>query len=135
MKTKTEAAAAAAKLVKRLGAGWRPRVWQNLGWHFAARKGPISVYPSLDGQFHCLIAETDEQAPAGSGYWSGSDTKTFDDPRKAVEHELKKVAAFVTGVYNSMLAATQSAGYDVIAPLTDDGISIKVRKKQRLTKG
>lgn len=29
----------AKALVKRLGAGWKPRVWENLGWHYEAVKG------------------------------------------------------------------------------------------------
>lgn len=31
----------AAKLVKRLGRGWKPRVWENLGWHYQAVKGDV----------------------------------------------------------------------------------------------
>jgi len=30
----TRAKASAAALAKRLGRGWKPRVWENLGWHY-----------------------------------------------------------------------------------------------------
>lgn len=30
----TRANASAAALAKRLGIGWKPRVWENLGWHY-----------------------------------------------------------------------------------------------------
>lgn len=34
----------AAVLCKKLGRGWKPEVWENLGWHFAATKGGLRVY-------------------------------------------------------------------------------------------
>lgn len=30
-------------LCKRLGAGWEPCVWENLGWHFSAQKGVATL--------------------------------------------------------------------------------------------
>jgi hypothetical protein len=39
----------ADKLVARLGDGWEPMVWENLGWHWAANKGVAEVYPSTEG--------------------------------------------------------------------------------------
>lgn len=38
------ATAKAAELCARLGDGWKPRVWENLGWHYAARKGVATMY-------------------------------------------------------------------------------------------
>lgn len=35
----------AAALAARLGAGWEPRVWENLGWHYSVNKGVCGVYP------------------------------------------------------------------------------------------
>jgi hypothetical protein len=34
----------ADKLCKTLGPGWKPRVWENLGWHYEAAKGPFKVH-------------------------------------------------------------------------------------------
>lgn len=31
------------KLAKTLGKGWKPRVWENLGWHWQVIKGNIEV--------------------------------------------------------------------------------------------
>jgi hypothetical protein len=41
----TKAKAEAVALTKRLGPGWKSRVWENLGWHYEARdsSGLISV--------------------------------------------------------------------------------------------
>lgn len=38
----------AAKLATLLGPGWKPSVWENLGWHFAAQhvSGNANVHPS-----------------------------------------------------------------------------------------
>lgn len=33
-----------AALAKRLGEGWEPDVWENLGWHFKVTKGLLEVY-------------------------------------------------------------------------------------------
>ena len=40
-----EATQKAAALVATLGDGWTPRVWENMGWHYAAMKGCATVYP------------------------------------------------------------------------------------------
>ena len=46
-----DAALANAKaLAARLGKGWKPRVWEDMGWHYSAvsRKGFIKVHPHTD---------------------------------------------------------------------------------------
>lgn len=40
---------AANRLSVRLGKGWKPRVWENLGWHYAAGRGSAGVYPCSNG--------------------------------------------------------------------------------------
>lgn len=35
---------AAHKLCAKLGTGWLPRVWENLGWHYAAEKHFVSIH-------------------------------------------------------------------------------------------
>lgn len=40
----TKANKDAENLARTLGAGWKPRVWENLGWHFSAEKADASVY-------------------------------------------------------------------------------------------
>jgi len=53
------ASRAAAALAARLGHGWKPRVWENLGWYYAAEvptpkgwagfDGRLEVHPVLTG--------------------------------------------------------------------------------------
>lgn len=48
----------AKALVKRLGAGWKPCVWENLGWHYEAVKGEpvlIQVHPHRDGTYTIFL--------------------------------------------------------------------------------
>lgn len=42
-------------LAKRLGKGWKPRIWENLGWHYTAKRGPIEVYPRIKSYWANLI--------------------------------------------------------------------------------
>lgn len=60
-----EAQRCAAKLCSDLGAGWQPHVWENMGWHYGAKRGEMTVHvfftahpsssraytASIDGEF------------------------------------------------------------------------------------
>lgn len=37
------------ELARRMGPGWRPDVWENLGWHYAVHKGKARVVPVTTG--------------------------------------------------------------------------------------
>lgn len=37
----------AEALAKKMGKGWRPEVWENLGWHWAIVKGTEQVYVKI----------------------------------------------------------------------------------------
>lgn len=41
--------AQAAALAKRMGKGWKPRVWENMGWHYEVvlKNGLGSISPSI----------------------------------------------------------------------------------------
>lgn len=73
----------AARLVKQLGTGWIPRVWENLGWHFAARTktNMLHVHPSHKG-FVAFISE--DRGPGGR--WSAHGRT----PREAVGKAVKE---------------------------------------------
>lgn len=48
-----QASTEARQLCAHLGAGWEPRVWENLGWHYevslTSGENTIHVYPVTDG--------------------------------------------------------------------------------------
>lgn len=42
----TRATRNARALAKRLGPGWRPKVWENMNWFYSAEKGVVEVHAS-----------------------------------------------------------------------------------------
>lgn len=77
----------AAYMVKALGSGWRPRVWENLGWHAAAItvKGDFRVFPYREGGgYHSILA----------GHYSG----TGRTPLVAARSAALKMKAAVTAL-------------------------------------
>lgn len=64
---KRRAERGARSLVKRLGPDWKPRVWENLGWHYGALNGPLYVFPGSVG-FHAFLNDPDDLP---TGRWVG----------------------------------------------------------------
>ena len=61
-------------LADALGPGWKPEVWENLGWHYRAvsKDGRIKVYPSTGraGRIIGYSVLVGIEANSG-GYWHG----------------------------------------------------------------
>jgi hypothetical protein len=77
-------------LCKRLGKGWKPRIWENLGWHFMAEKGDMSVSDYGTNAWANLHSES-RQFPQHHA--------TAKTPEKAVEKvlaEARKTAKALT---------------------------------------
>ena len=92
MLTEVEARAKGAVLMSKLkGAGWWLRVWENMGWHFAAHNKHIAVYWYND-QYSAMLTN-DEQSGSGEIYWT--DSEHFEDPNEAVDHQMKVARAFL----------------------------------------
>ena len=90
MMTKKEATAAGKALLKQLeGKGWRLRVHENCGWHFAVVNDYMSVYRSgIDGMYSTLLSTQLERCSgAGEVYWT--DELSFSDTNEAVAHQLE----------------------------------------------
>lgn len=79
----------AANLAAGLGDGWKPRVWENMGWHYSAVKDVAAVY-----------------APNRGGYWvsiggntTGSAMPQFigeaANPVEAVKIALEQISALI----------------------------------------
>jgi hypothetical protein len=45
----------AALLAQMHGEGWTLDVWENLGWHYCVRRGPLSVRPGCNGEQHVRL--------------------------------------------------------------------------------
>lgn len=84
------AVVAAGELVETLGKGWEPRVWENIGWHYAARTpdGRVKVHPAglrqNGSRSYTAFVSTDD---SGGGQWLGRG----ETPRGALVDVLTKV--------------------------------------------
>lgn len=69
----------AASLTRKLGKGWEPRVWENLGWHYGAGdlSGRLNVYPTSTGTWSAFM----HTQPGHGGRW----VETRRTPRGAVD--------------------------------------------------
>ena len=79
-----DAAIVAAKVLSTsLGYGWKPRVWENLGWHYCAvsRNGFVKVHPFFDWRVKKVTSYT---AFIGDIVGGGRYTGDGDTPEKAI---------------------------------------------------
>lgn len=87
---------AADALARKLGGGFRPRVWENLGWHYAAELGRTATYRRALVEVH----------PAGRQSWTvylNTDKQfvvqqTGGHPRDAVKDAVEKAGEFLAGM-------------------------------------
>lgn len=90
------ATAAADKLCADLGAGWTPRVWDNLGWHYSATSAcgrwKVTAYP---GGFMAFLGEAD--SPGGRWAESGKTPRAAICATWAVaKRKIDEMTAFLT---------------------------------------
>lgn len=86
--TEAEARSKAEALAARLGCNWKPRVWENLGWHYGAQAldGTFCIYPSQDDtQYHALLGDGQSQTGGGLALWT--DDFFHGDPCEVVRHQ------------------------------------------------
>lgn len=81
---KFEAEAKAAALVNELGDGWEPKVWENLGWHYAATNGTIKIHSARDGYTAFIGADR-----SAGGKWAHHG----DTPMEALENTIEKATS------------------------------------------
>jgi hypothetical protein len=92
--TKAEATEAAQALKKRMkGRGWKIRVWDNIGWHFAVQNGPLNVHQCGD-KYSCLLGD----GVSGCGLWHSAHDGCFDpDPNKVVRVTIERAKQCLAG--------------------------------------
>lgn len=60
----------AEKLAGRLGPGWKPRVWENLGWYWSAVNEGLKVHPPVAEGCSYVAFLGEKDSPGGR--WTGS---------------------------------------------------------------
>lgn len=91
-----EATQAAAKLCRKLGQNWKPRVWENLGWHYGAelltakdfRLKIYAIKHRAKTEYHALLGDA-----GGEAIWTDEFFST--DPRKVAAHQLELAERYV----------------------------------------
>jgi hypothetical protein len=71
-------------LAKIMGTGWKVRVWENLGWHYAVESEFVKVHPTSDGAGYTVYCNATKQIVT-----SGA------DPRKAFREALAELDALI----------------------------------------
>lgn len=85
MKMSAEAAANALKK-KMKGKGWKTEVWENMGWNYHVKNGPITVI-EYRGTYTATIGEDGN----GNGCWTGCKAcERFTDPNRAVFYAVRR---------------------------------------------
>ena len=91
--------AKAELLAQTLGPGWTPKVWENLGWHYAVRSpcDRLSVHPSYGAGFTAYLNEPG----SGGGRWA----EHGDTPQEAIDAtvaaavaDYKRIGAIIEGL-------------------------------------
>lgn len=101
--TNVEATKRGKALLKRVkGRGWKLDVWENLGWHYAVRNGPLTVYADRytkdrSMRYSTLLGGEPKDRHCGSLNWSPP-SKGYRDPNRAVRAQLKAARAYVNQV-------------------------------------
>jgi len=112
--TKTEydnAVVNADALVKRLkGTGWRPVIFENMGWHWRAISGPVQVYPSDGGKFWAMIGGRPKDNVGGLAMWTPERCLYAKDPNRAVRAALRYVENKMAELNKTLAAARKAAG-------------------------
>lgn len=103
-----DATNAARKLSVRLGAGWKPVVWENMGWFYSVRRGPLTVYASKFGKqiYTCLMSEM-PSGTGGSTLWL--DQKHYRTPEAAVQAQLRLARDVLKRLTKTIYAAERKA--------------------------
>lgn len=110
---KDDAEREARNLIAKLkGKGWKPVVFENIGWHYRAKSGPVQVYPSVvdDGKYWCMVGSDPKDNAGGAGFWTPQRTRTFKDPNRAVRDAMQHVYAFADRITETIAAAEKAAG-------------------------
>lgn len=104
---------AAARMLEQLPEGWVSRVWQNLGWHAAARCGTVEVHISASRRgaeptFYALVSPDAGRAGTGLASWTPERTTPYTHPLEAARAAVDAAHAYVERLARACLEAEQA---------------------------
>lgn len=77
-------------LKQELGGDWKPRVWENLGWHYSARLGSIEVTCHYsNGSVSASVDDVIDQPGGTPMSWYDTDETPCYDPVETVKKQMK----------------------------------------------
>lgn len=94
---KGQAQALGEALVQRLGPDWTLRVHENMGWHYSARLGGLSVHEYANQRPHYSVLLGDADRWPGTGIWTGAG----GTPEEAIENAVRQ--ATTDALYKAQL--------------------------------
>ena len=96
-------------LAKRMGKGWRPKVWENLGWHYVVQKGkPDGIFgnghieitpPSVPGDIYTAWIQTHPQFIV-----------SHKDPKIALSKAIKELDRHIAHMMKSRKLVEETLG-------------------------
>ncbi len=109
MKTQNEARKAAEALQKKMhnSHDWKVRVWENLGWHYEIRNGPLSLLNSprsVPVRYLCMMSEDKDTDGSGAHVWSSHDYWD-EDPNAAVRLQVEYARGIIDVLTQTLEAA------------------------------
>lgn len=97
--TRAAAESAARRLLKKMKTdGWKIRVWENCGWHYALHNGPVNLNESSPGSYFCLVGTRNDDA-GGLAMWTDTE-QYYEDPNECVAKALKCAHQVLKGMVN-----------------------------------
>jgi hypothetical protein len=92
----------ATALAKKLGDGWRPRVWENGGWHFEVTKGAATVCLAAGGEYRASVRFSFNDAHQNCV------SESRIDPREAVEALIAQMNRRVATLSRALVSVSLS---------------------------
>lgn len=103
-RSELEAYREAHAMAAQLGSGWIPRVWENLGWYWTVRKGPIEIRPRHGGGYAAEF-----RCPMDAGGWRNLVQLWVDGdtPWEAL-HNCLEQGRSMASIFSSQLSAAEA---------------------------
>lgn len=95
---------AADKLCARMGPGWVPEVWENLGWYWRIRCSDATIRQT-DGRYHCAIEPPSDVIRGAMLVQFFADAET---PQDALGFCVQEARTYISRIEQSLTAILEA---------------------------